>query len=579
MIYHEHARAKVIYSHTIPEVMSDDIEVLIRKYALQNAVFFKGKANPKAIVGKILGECPEYRSKAAEVTVLINSIVADVNAMGLEAQTKALEEVDPNMLVKEKKERKYELPDLDNVNGPVVMRIAPGPSGPLHIGHTRVSILNDEYVKRYGGKLICRFEDTNPEKIDPDAYTMIPEDLDWLGVKVHENVIQSDRFEIYYDYTRKLIEMGHGYVCTCDADHWRELKEKKHACPCRDLPVEEQMERFDKFLSGGYEDGEAIAVIKTAIDHPNPAVRDFVALRLVRHPHPRVGTKYIAYPMMNLSVAIDDHLMGMTHVIRGKDHLNNTYRQEYIYDYFGWKKPTFYHYGLVNIPDTVLKTSLIKKSIADGEYTGWNDVRTGTVRALERRGITPEAIRRYWVESGIKPIDIQFSWDNLFAMNRDVIDCNANRYFFVQDPVRYDIEGIDVIEGKAPLHPDHPERGNREYKLDGAKTVFISSVDSALFSESGKIRLKDLCNIDYSMPAKYSGSDVSILKKGFKAVQWVGRESAEAKILMPDGSVLKGLVESSIFDEKNDMVQFERLGFAKIENNDPKGFVAVFAHR
>ena len=71
--------------------------------------------------------------------------------------------------------------------------------------------------------------------------------------------------------------------------------------------------------------------------------------------------------MMNLSVAIDDHEMGMTHVIRGKDHLNNTFRQEYIFDYFGWKKPEYYHYGLVNIPDTVLKTSIIKQSIKDAK--------------------------------------------------------------------------------------------------------------------------------------------------------------------------------------------------------------------
>lgn len=557
----------------------DNVEELIRKYALQNAIFFKGKANPKSIVGKILGECPEYRSQSSELIPMINSIVADVNMMGLEAQTAMLQKSDPELLVKEKKERRNDLPELDDVNGPVVMRIAPGPSGPLHIGHTRVSVLNDEYVKRYGGKLICRFEDTNPEKIDPDAYSMIPEDLDWLGVKIDEYVTQSDRFDIYYDITRKLIESGHAYVCTCNGDHWRELKEQKMICPCRNLPVEEQLERFDRFLAGDYADGEAVAVVKTAIDHPNPAIRDFVALRLVRHPHPRVGTKYIAYPMMNLSVAIDDHLMNMTHVIRGKDHLNNTFKQEYIFDYFGWKKPHYYHYGLVNIPDTVLKTSLIKKSIADGEYSGWDDVRTGTVRALGRRGIRPEAIRRYWVESGMKPIDIQFSWDNLFAMNRDVIDDTANRYFFVQNPVRYDIDGTDILHGMAPLHPDHPERGNREYNIDGSRTVFISDVDSALFKESGKIRLKDLCNIDYATPAHYAGTDHSILKQGFKAVQWVGRDSVNTRVFMPDGSVAEGLSEKMLLSEKNDEVQFERFGFVKIEEKDANSVTAIFSHR
>ena len=560
--------------------MSVNIEDTIRNYALQNAVFFKGKANPKAVVGKILGEFPEFRSKSAEIIPLINSIVEEVNAMGLDAQTAALQNSDPALLAKkEKKERTYELPALDGVDGPVVMRIAPGPSGPLHIGHTRVSILNDEYIKRYGGKLICRFEDTNPEKIDPEAYDMIPEDLEWLGVKITDFYIQSDRFEKYYEITKQLMGQGHAYVCTCDAEDWRKKKEAKTACPCRDLPIEEQMERYDRFMSGGYEDGEAIVVVKTAIDHPNPAVRDFVALRLVRTPHPRVGQKYIAYPMMNLSVAIDDHLMGMTHVIRGKDHLNNTHRQEYIYDYMGWKKPRFYHYGLVNIPDTVLKTSLIKKSILDGEYSGWDDVRTGTVRALERRGIRPEAIRRYWVEAGMKQVDIEFSWQNLYGMNRDIIDSESNRYFFVQDPVRYDIDGVDVISGSAPLHPDHPERGDRKYEIVDPRTVFISGTDSKMFSEAGKVRLKDLCNIDYGTPAKYSGNDVSILRKGFKAVQWVGRDNIEATILMPDGTVAKGYAEKALLDEKNEMVQFERVGFARVVKKDPAGIQCVFSHR
>lgn len=559
----------------------DNIEATIRKYALQNAVFFKGTSNPKAVIGKILAECPEYRTKAGEITPLIESIVKDVNAMGLEAQTEALKKVDSSLLVKEKKERVYQLPELDEaVEGKVVMRVAPGPSGPLHIGHTRVSILNDEYVKRYGGKFIARYEDTNPEKIDPEAYDMIPEDLAWLGVKVHESFIQSDRFEIYYDYTRRLVEMGKAYVCTCEGEHWRELKESGCACPCRDLPVETQLERYDSMLEGKYDEEKAVAVVKTDLNHPNPAVRDFVALRVVKAPHPLTGNKYCAYPMMNLSVAIDDHLMGMTHVIRGKDHLNNTIRQQYIYDYFGWKAPFYYHYGLVNIPDSILKTSLIRKSILEGEYSGWDDVRTGTVRALERRGIRPEAIRRYWIECGIKSVDIQFSWDNIYGMNRDLIDGTSNRYFFVPDPVRYDIDGVDKIHGSAPLHPDHPERGERVYDLsDRSKTIFISADDSKLFADAKKLRLKDLCNIDYALPAKYAGNDVSVLRQGVKAVQWVGRDSIKAKLLMPDGTVLEGLAEKAILNEKNSEVQFERIGFVKIDKKGPDMIEAVFTHR
>lgn len=559
--------------------MAPNLEEEIRKYALQNAVFFKGKANPKAVLGKILSGFPEYRAKAGEIGETVNGIVEEVNSMSPEAQSEKLAELDSSLLVKEKKERVYRLPDLEGVENGVVMRIAPGPSGPLHIGHTRVAILNDEYLKRYGGKLILRLEDTNPEKINREAYDMIPEDLEWLGVKTDKTYIQSERFELYYERVKKLIEEGHAYVCTCDGDEWRSLKERSLPCPCRNLPVETQMERYEKFLSGEYGEGEAVTVVKTDLAHPNPAVRDFVALRIVSHPHPLTGDRYSAYPMMNLSVAVDDHDMGMTHVIRGKDHLNNTLRQEYIFDYFGWKKPVYHHYGLVNIPDTVLKTSLIKQSILSGEYTGWDDVRTGTVIALKKRGIRPEAIRRYWVEAGMKSVDIQFSWDNLYGMNRDIIDDVSNRYFFVKNPVRYDIDGIDSVEGEAPLHPDHPERGTKHYLLAGSRTVFVSDTDSEEFSETGRMRLKDLCNIKFGLPAVYDGNDISVLREGVHAVQWVSRDSIETKVLMPDGTTAEGLTENAILKEKSDTVQFERFGFVRLEEVSPSLIKAVYTHR
>ena len=567
-----------ISAHAFVKPMSEDqVETIIRKYALQNAVFFKGQANPKAVAGKVLGERPDMRPRSAEVLELVGEIVRQVNSLGLEKQTAALAEMDPNLMVKQKKERRFDLPELEEA-GKVVMRIAPGPSGPLHIGHSRVAILNDEYVKRYDGVLINRLEDTNPEKIDPDAYDMIPEDLDWLGVKVHSTICQSDRFHVYYDITRKLIEMGKAFVCTCPGDSLKDLKADMRACPCRELPIEENLERYDLLLSNHYKEGEAVAVIKTDIAHPNPALRDFVALRIVDYPHPRTGGKFNVYPMMNLSVAVDDHLMGMTHVIRGKDHLNNTHRQEYIYDYLGWPKPRFYHYGLVNIPDTVLKTSLIRQSIKEGEYSGWDDVRTGTLRALQRRGITPDSIRRYWIEGGIKSVDMQFSWENLFSMNRDVIDDVSNRYFYVPSPNPIRFHGIDHIESHAPLHPDHSDRGVRHIVIKDGDEILLSPEDMQLLHESGMVRLKDLCNIELHEGARYAGTDLSVLKKGVKVVQWVDQSSVPLEILMPDGSISSGRVEKALLTEKGATVQLERFGFVRLHRQDGR-VAAVFSHR
>ena len=179
------------------------------------------------------------------------------------------------------------------------MRFAPGPSGPLHIGHSRAAILNDEFVKRYGGRFILRLEDTNPMKILPEAYTMIPEDMSWLGTTVHQVVRQSDRFGIYLEHARRIIELGGGYVCTCPVEKWRSLKERNRACPHRDQDPDKQLAEWERMLDGTYREGEASLMIKTDLGHPNPAVRDFVAMRIMDHPHPRTGDRFRVYPLYN----------------------------------------------------------------------------------------------------------------------------------------------------------------------------------------------------------------------------------------------------------------------------------------
>lgn len=557
------------------------LEELARKYALQNAVLHDGKADSGAVIGKVIASDPAFKSKIKEIIPTIRSICDDVNGLSKEEQGKLLREIAPELLVK-REIKKSELADLPGVSDKVVMRFAPGPSGPLHIGHTRAAILNNEYVQRYGGRYIIRLEDTNPNKIDPEAYESIIEDLKWLEISDFEVAIQSDRFEIYYNHAWKLLEMGRAYVCTCDVEDWRSAKLKKKSCPHRDKDPASQLELWDRMLAGGFGEGEASYVVKTDIDHPNPAVRDFVGFRIVKDPHPRTKDRYLVYPLYNYSVAIDDHLMGMTHVLRGKDHLNNTYRQAYVFDHFGWKKPTYVHYGLVQIVDTTLKTTLISEGIKEGEYSGWDDIRLATLKALARRGITPEAIRKYWIDVGIKEVDIKFSWDNLYAYNKDVVDDSANRYFFVWSPKRLTIRGIGDLEGHAPLHPDHPDRGIRKVQLsgDGMVNVLVTEDDLSKVRIDQKVRLKDLCNVKMisENEADYIGDDISILKEGAKIIHWVSEDSVSTKLFLPNGSVKEGYSENILDSDMGKVVQFERLGFVKIDRND-EGHMAYFAHR
>lgn len=564
--------------------MSQELRELVRKYTLQNAINYEGKANPGPVIGKIMMD-PDMRDRIGEVKEIVLAVVDEVNGLSLEEQIEILKEEAPELLEREKIARVAELSKLEGTEGGVVMRLAPNPSGPLHIGHTRMAILNDEYVKRYGGKLIVRMEDTNPPTILPEAYDMIMADLDFLGVEVHEVVNQSERFEIYYEHATKLLEIGAAYMCSCIPDDWRKLKEEGKACPHRDVAPEAQLDLWKRMLADEFGEEEISLVVKTNLQHPNPAVRDFVGMRIVNAPHPKTGDKYKVYPLYNFSVAVDDHLMGMTHVLRGKDHLNNTIRQEYVYDYLGWKKPIFIHYGWVSIDDTILSTRQIKAAINDGQYTGWDDVCLGTVTALARRGIQPNAIRKFWIEVGTGDVDIKFSWANLFAYNKDIIHPIARRYFFVWAPTTIEITGIQSLEGKVRLHPDNPEMGEKVTSIKADENCIIRLVitaeDLSNLKPGYKVRLKDLCNLEYQNSNKftYIGNDLSILKEGVGIIHWVPVDNLPTKVMMPDGEIIEGVSELATTDAVEEVIQFERFGFLKVEMAEDGSIVGYFGHK
>ena len=291
-----------------------NIEEIVYKHALINAVKHKGKASNGAVMGSVMATHSELRGEAKKVAQIAAQIVLKVNSMDPDEQKSELDKLGG---MKEKKPVEEKgLVDLPDVKGKVVLRFAPNPSGPLHIGHARAAVLNNEYVKRYGGKLILRVEDTDPRRVDPQAYHMMEEDLRWLSVEWQEKYVQSDRMEIYYEYAEKLIKIQEAYMCTCEGSEFKKLKDESKPCPCRELPVEHSMKLWKQMKT--MEEGEAVLRVKTDIKHKNPAIRDWVAMRVVDAEHPRTGNKYRVYPMMNFSVTVDDHLMGVTHVLRGK---------------------------------------------------------------------------------------------------------------------------------------------------------------------------------------------------------------------------------------------------------------------
>ena len=539
--------------------MSDVRDKLFELAKIEVAQY--GEAKAKSVIGKAMGKFPELRSQAKDLMSIIDQVIEEVNVL----DANDLKSYIPKKVKPSKVEAK-ELPPLAN-NENMVLRFAPGPSGPLHLGHTRALALNNYYKNRYNGKLILRLEDTNPNAVDTDAYDMIQEDLSWLGIEADEVVIQSERLETYYKDIRKILSEGGAYVTKSDAEEWRELKRQKRAHPDRDRKPEVQIKEFDSLLEGEH----GIVVIKTNLEDPNPALRDFVAFRIVEDSHPLQKSKYRLWPLYNFAVAIDDYRLGVTHVLRGKDHLNNTEKQKWIYKYMGWEVPEFIHYGLVSIPKTNLKTSKIRQSISDGEYSGWDDCRIATIKALARRGYSPEVFSKYWESSGLKEVDIKFSWQNFDAMNKDLIDSQTKRLFFVPEPKEFIFESDKTIEKEAPWHPDNKDLGNRIETIESGSKIFLPSTELDEISNLSEIRLKNLCNVKISgNKLIFSGFEH---KKGIPIFQWCSRNKG-ISLHYPDGFISKGLVEDNIDELDKQVVQFERTGFVRLE-----GDKAFFLHR
>lgn len=579
--------------------MSESIDDLLMKHALLNAVRHGGKARPGPVVGQLLSERPDLKAMAEELTRRASVTVEEVNKLTVEKQTALVRERWPELLEERRVEAQERvLPPLPNAAGyaSIVTRYAPNPDFVLHFGQARAIYLSHDYARMYHGTFILRFEDTDPRLKKPmrEYYDAIREDLEWLGCKWDAEYVQSERMPVYYEYAARMLEAGTAYVCTCQPGSFKERVLASQACPCRDLSAQDQLSRWNRMLTGGYGERDAVVRVKTDLQHPNPAIRDWVALRVIntrRSPHPIMGERYMVWPTYNFAAGLDDHLMGVTHIIRGKEFLPSVTRQLYLYRHLGWKYPESIHYGKWMIRGMgVVSKSKFLKGLREGLFKDWNDPRLATLAALRRRGIMPETIHRMILEVGTRTSEATLSWENLYAYNKKIIDPIANRYFFVASPTHMTVQGvIEDREAHPLLHPSFRERGRRALKAkvrSGAATVLVSASDVQRFKEGEPIRLMELFNVQVTsisptevIAAYLSESHVEARELGAHVIHWIpGDTGMPTDVLMPDGSTATGLSEDACKGLKpGDVIQFERFGFARIDSVNDR-LTACFAH-
>jgi len=544
------------------------LDKLIEKHALANAVQHNGKASVGAVMGRVLAEDSSLRNNIPKIQKKIIEVCKKVNLMHNEEQENQLLAVWPDFF-KPKEEEKREMPELPDAKmGEVVTRLGPEPNGYLHIGHAISFFFNDYYAKKYKGKLLLRFEDTNPEKEKNEFYSSIIADLEWLGIKYGARKNNSDDIPLFYEKAETLINFDRAYVCTCPVEVSRKNRFDGKECDCRNRKPEENLELWKKMLKST-KPGDAILRLKADMNSKNTVMRDPTLFRIVEASHPIQKKKYRVWPLYDFANAIEDTICGITHVLRSNEFKQRDELQNYIRSLLGLKNPVIISYSRIKASGAPTSKRKIKLLIDSGDVTGWDDPRLVTIKGLKKRGILPETLRQLALEVRMTKGETTIDYSTLFGVNRKILDEKADRYFFVPNPVKLTIKNAPGKTAELKVHPDHPEKGVRKIKTAG--TFYISAEDEKKLKSGAVFRLKDLFNVKYFGKGKAEFDSLEV-KPGTQKIQWVTEEDVDVEVTIP-GEIgknglkkVKGLGEKSVQKIKpGQVVQFERFGFCKMD--------------
>ncbi len=319
----------------------------------------------------------------------------------------------------------------------VATRFAPSPTGPLHIGGVRTALFNWLYSKNKGGKFYLRIEDTDKERSKDEFKNQIINSLKWIGINYENSeYIQSDKIDDHINVANELLKKGLAYKCYCSSE---EIEEQKKRAKQKKIPYIYNRKWRDKSETDAPKEVEPVIRFKSKVEGKsilkdlvqgnieieNNTIEDFVILRAD------------GSPTYNLSASVDDHLMGMTHIIRGDDHKINTFKQIQIYDAMDWKVPSFAHIPLIH---TIEGKKLSKRDNAS------------TLDDYSKIGIMPIALRNYLLRLGwsykdkeIFDLDESIKYFNLDGIGKSPSKLDINRIYSINEHYIKNIDENDLF--------------------------------------------------------------------------------------------------------------------------------------
>ncbi|KAL3081910.1 hypothetical protein niasHT_037088 [Heterodera trifolii] len=358
--------------------------------------------------------------------------------------------------------------ELDGAEmGKVVVRFPPEASGYLHIGNAKAALLNQFYRHQFEGRLILRFDDTNPAKEDAHFEKVIEEDLRLLQVEWDKMSRTSDHFDALLDFCQQLLVAGKAYVDDTEAEQMRKEREERVESRNRGNAVEQNLALWKEMQEGSERGQQCCVRIKMDMKHNNGALRDPTIYRCKSESHVRHGDKYKVYPTYDFACPIVDSLEGVTHALRTTEYMDRDEQYNTICDSLGLRKPCIWAFARLNMTHTVMSKRKLTWLVEQGLVSGWDDPRMPTVRGIIRRGLTVEGLKQFILAQGGSRSVVTMEWDKVWAFNRKVIDPVAPRYTALENAsatlVPVTVRQFVAEEcGQVPLHPKKPDGESKE---------------------------------------------------------------------------------------------------------------------
>ena len=547
-----------------------------KKIILENAVKYKGKAEMKYILGAILKDFPEYRQKTKELSLELIPLIEEINSLSLEKQQEMLKEINPSFFEKKEKEERNIFAFLNIKEGDVVKSaFPPGPEKYFHIGHAKAVLLNYLLAKKYSGKFQLRFEDTNPRLVRSEFYDISQEDFKWLGIEWDQLVFASDYIDMMKEMAEKLILKSQAYVCFCTPEEMSKNRETSTACDCRKASFQENLIKWKEME--GYPEGKASLRLKIDLKHKNSRMRDPTIFRIIDCEHPRIGYKHRNYPAYDFQNAVLDGYFNITHRLRTVEFEMASELHQYIRKILGLHNTITYEFSRMNLEGMLSSGRAIREKVNSGELIGWDDPSLPTLRALKRRGFTPEAIKQMVVESGItKSAGSVLTWDTLIKYNKKVLNDSAKRFFAIKNPVEITVENDVCKKYSLSLHPSL-NLGQRDFTSNGVYLIEKEDFDS--FKEGNLVRLMD--NINFKVKNGsfvFDSEDYSSFKnevnENKKIIHFLPKDPSQlidVTIFTPEHEMIDAKAEKTIEQLSiGDIIQFERFCFARLDSIEEK---------